>query len=903
MSALPTIVTYAVLTCLWSAILALYLRHRRGVEKRDPLAAMLLSVLALDAVKSVLESSYFGLVWATQYGLLGDTFAVLGRPGPMMAVKLFNGLVAVLVLFRLIRVWLPSHAKERDQQREKLEGAARHALESEESFRAAFQTTPDATCIVRLEDGVNMAVNENYCRMSGWSEAEALGVTSASLNLWVDLAQRALHTAALRTAGVVQGQEVQFRRKDGTTFFAELSSRVYTAGGQKYFFTIARDISEKKRAESVKAALFRIAEAASSGGSLQQLLGAVHRAVAELMPAPNFYIALYDAAQQRFEFPYGVDERGDVPKEPVSLGRGLTEYVLRTGKPFAMTDRAQFEALVRTGEVEQVGEPCHSWVGVPLRTQERTVGVLAAQIYEGKTSYGPAHTELLQFVSTQVARAIEVKRGEEAVRKSERRFRALIESTSDGVCLLDPDGALRYASPATAHMLGSQQGRLVDLLNPEDVPGIQRKLDEAMQRPSTPVVAQGRPRARGGAAALELVFTNLLDEPAVRGVVVNLRDLSERKQLEGRLMAADRLVSIGTLAAGVAHEINNPLAYVIANLALLADDKDAVRDPGSLEALQAAQEGAERVRQIVRDLKTFSRADETVRGPVDVHKVLDATTNIAWNEIRHRARLVRDYAAELPPVMANEGRLGQVVLNLLVNAAQAMPEGNVEQNQIRLSTRSNGAQVIIEVSDTGRGIPEENRARLFEPFFTTKPVGVGTGLGLYLCQQIVSSMGGTIAVESTPGQGSRFRVELPVAGAVVRPLPALQVPAASRRARILAVDDEPRLGQVLKHALNAHDVVDLTSATEALDRIRQGEKFDLIFCDLMMPLMTGMDLHAALERDAPDQARRMVFLTGGAFTHSARQFLDRVQNPRLDKPFQLDSLRAFTAEQLRVLEN
>jgi CheY-like chemotaxis protein len=275
---------------------------------------------------------------------------------------------------------------------------------------------------------------------------------------------------------------------------------------------------------------------------------------------------------------------------------------------------------------------------------------------------------------------------------------------------------------------------------------------------------------------------------------------------------------------------------------------------------------------------------------------------MAWNEIRHRARLVRDYGEDVPRIFGNEGRLGQVVLNLLVNAAQALPEGAAEANQITLRTFRKGDRVVVAVRDSGAGIAPEHRARLFEPFFTTKPVGVGTGLGLYICRQIVESMGGTISVESIPGGGATFAVALPIAACGAQAPVVVDTPVpAVRRARILSVDDEPRIGSVLKQALAPHEVVDLTSAEQALERIRKGERFDLIFCDLMMPRVTGMDFHAALTVEAPEQARRTVFLTGGAFTARAHAFLDQVENPRVEKPFNLAGLRALVAERLQML--
>ncbi len=254
-------------------------------------------------------------------------------------------------------------------------------------------------------------------------------------------------------------------------------------------------------------------------------------------------------------------------------------------------------------------------------------------------------------------------------------------------------------------------------------------------------------------------------------LLLALSDRTQATQLESRLVLADRLAAVGTVAAGVAHEINNPLAYILANLSYsLSELNGALGDTvakgsplGALleeivRALSDAEEGAKRVRQIVRDLKTFSRGDQETTEVLDLRPVLDSAINMAWSEIRHRAKLVRDFQ-ELPQVEASAGRLGQIFLNVLVNAAQAIPEGAPEQNHISVITRrGEGGHAIVEISDSGVGMTSAVRARIFDPFFTTKPVGVGTGLGLSITQRLVGSMGGFIEVDSSPGQGTRFRI-------------------------------------------------------------------------------------------------------------------------------------------------
>ncbi len=387
-----------------------------------------------------------------------------------------------------------------------------------------------------------------------------------------------------------------------------------------------------------------------------------------------------------------------------------------------------------------------------------------------------------------------------------------------------------------------------------------------------------------------------------------IRSTTKRKEMEARLHLADRMASVGTLAAGVAHEINNPLSFMLSNLAWIGEALDELlgdrrSDPEVLavyEAIKETEDGAHRVRIIARDLKTFSRADEAGIGPVDIHAVLESTINMAANEVRHRGTLVREYG-DIRPAQGNHGRLGQVFLNLLMNAAQSIKEGDALGNVICVRTYMDGpARVVIEVRDTGSGIPEELLGRIFDPFFTTKGVGAGTGLGLSICHGIVSSFHGDLMVESEPGRGSVFRVVLPASTMEVRvPPSAPKVEAVVRRGRLLIVDDDVMVAASLRRRLEKdHDVVVAMHAREALARILQGERFDVIFCDLMMPDMTGMDLHAAITEKVPAQAERMVFITGGAFTVGAHDFLERVKNARLGKPLEMANIRAILAHHL-----
>jgi PAS domain S-box-containing protein len=515
---------------------------------------------------------------------------------------------------------------------------------------------------------------------------------------------------------------------------------------------------------------------------------------------------------------------------------------------------------------------------------------------------------------------------EHALRRSEVRFRALIENAPDALAVYPPDGRrLVYANPAFASMLGYEApqmllGNAVDAyVHPDDRPILDRrwmKLVEA--RGMLPAQEYRMLRQDGQIIQAEFV-SMIIDYDGRPHVIAFGRDLTEQRQMQARLLLADRMVSVGTLAAGVAHEINNPLAYAMTNLEAVAlrrlpglvarlrdlgGDAAVVGDELSRSAamIDVAREGCGRMRDIVRDLLTFTRgADEDRRTPVDVRRVLDASINVAWNEIRHRARLVKDYQ-DVPLVVANEARLGQVFLNLLVNAAQALQVGDAAENVIRVIARvDESGTVTVEVRDTGAGISPEHLARIFDPFFTTKPVGVGTGLGLWICQGIVSSLGGRISAESAPGGGASFRVVLPAASEALQEAADEQraQPAGvhARRLRVLVIDDEIAIGRTLAIGLaDEFEVVTATSGREALELLAAEDRFDAVICDLMMPEVSGMDVYERVADRSPRLASRFVFVTGGAFTERARAFVERVGAPVLEKPFELTALSPVLRE-------
>src|SRR5450432_1765744 len=512
-----------------------------------------------------------------------------------------------------------------------------------------------------------------------------------------------------------------------------------------------------------------------------------------------------------------------------------------------------------------------------------------------------------------------VSRLEEQVRE----LRAALEDAAEAICRIDLAGRVLSVNRAFVRLGGRGAVDAVgrsweDLVAPLDRPVVAADL-----RPGGGKVEHEVRGLREGGTVFEMqltivpVFDAHPSRPVAKGHYFFIRDLTERRRMENQLIFAGRMAAVGTLAAGVAHEINNPLAYIVANIdfarhqittvASRLSRSDAGGGPGHVldetgEALTEARQGAERVRNIVRDLRVFARGDEEQSGPVAVRRVLDSSINIAWNEIRHRARLVKDYG-DTPMVEGNESRLGQVFLNLLLNAAHAIPEGETERNEIRVTTRTDAnGRAIVEVRDSGMGIPTEIRERIFDPFFTTKPASEGTGLGLWICSGILTALGGEVRVESEIGRGSTFRVTLPPA-VMESPGELTNTPAPeaeARGGRLLVIDDEPMILGALRRSLSAeYNVTCVGDGRKALERLRAGERYELILCDLMMPEMTGMDLFAELEKLDPEQSSRMVFVSGGAFTSRAREFLERIPNARVEKPIDLQNLRLLLRNLVR----
>ncbi|WP_257451487.1 sensor histidine kinase [Archangium lipolyticum] len=379
------------------------------------------------------------------------------------------------------------------------------------------------------------------------------------------------------------------------------------------------------------------------------------------------------------------------------------------------------------------------------------------------------------------------------VKQVEERNRQLLQSSSDAVIMLDELGRVVELNPVAERLLGlggSQVlGTFLDTLAPEDErETLRRALQQLRMRGTVRLENQGLKSARGERVSLDIA-ASLQEMGHTRRLLLVGHDLTEKRRLEQQSIQNDRLASVGALAAGIAHEINNPIAYVLSNLSFLEGWRDDLErqlaaSPGfpshvtdllgeAREVISESLDGCKRIRDIVHDMRFFSHAPDEALAPVNINASLDFVLRMAQSELKRTARLEKDYDLELPVVFANESRLGQVFLNLIINAIQAMQPGSPQRNTLRVCTAREGERVRIEVSDTGHGIPPEVLPKIFDPFFTTKPAGSGTGLGLSISHSLVQKMGGELRVRSEQGSGTTFSLVLPTGERAMEALAAL----------------------------------------------------------------------------------------------------------------------------------
>ncbi|MBX7080483.1 MAG: PAS domain S-box protein [Nannocystaceae bacterium] len=536
-------------------------------------------------------------------------------------------------------------------------------------------------------------------------------------------------------------------------------------------------------------------------------------------------------------------------------------------------------------------EAGHPWLGM------LTSRAASGQHITTEVGVTPFADERGDFAGNLAVRRLLVHRAQRdaALAAAHREFRGVLAA------MLEPAMVLRsrriyFANAALLQLLGRDEAEVTgrhpwDFVHPDDLGQLGE--DAAPARAEVRVV-----RSDGTLRLVELRLAGSISFEGAPAVILLGRDRTEQVLASEQLRRADKLAALGALAAGVAHEINNPLTYLIGRVQELTE----LLPPADAGALaREALEGAQRIKAIADELRGFSRGeDPSAPALVELERAVTSASNLVANQIRHRAQLQRVHEPGLCARM-REGPAVQVLVNLLANAAQALPEQGDASHTIAVHSRAVGDDTVaIEVRDSGTGMTPEQIARMFEPFYTTKPAGKGSGLGLAISRQLVEDAGGRITVQSAPGRGTTVTVELPRAhldAVVAAPARAPTGPraAADAPARVLVVDDELIVAKVLVRMLRGHEVELAHDGGTALARLLRAPAIDLVLCDVMMPGMGGFELYRAAVAQAPALKDRFVFMTGGTFTPDAVEALAQCRCPLLEKPFDTEKVRATVA--------
>ena len=706
--------------------------------------------------------------------------------------------------------------------------------------------------------------------------------------------------------GMAWSDEYRFRNADGTySDILDRGSVIRDASGRAVRMVGAMsDFTQRKRAELLQRAIYRIAQAANTVTSLEDLLKQAHGIVSELLPARNCYVALHDPVTNQLSFPYWSDERQPLA-QPRTFARGLTEYVLRIGEPLLVTPDVHRE-LERRGEIEVQGPPALDWIGVPLKVQDSTIGVFVVQTYSEGVRYGKREKEILQFVSTQVAMAIERKRVEVRLRESENRYRQLFEANPEAMWVYDAE-SLRFLAVNNAAVRRYGYSReeflamtLRELRAPSDLAQLETILREGLDGAHRH--ANLRHQCKDGTLIDVEVNSDEITFDGRPARLVLATDVTERKMLETQFRQAQKMEAIGKLAGGIAHDFNNLLTAIIGYTDMLGDSLD--EGDARRKDVDEIRGAAIRAAGLTHQLLAFSRKQVLRPRVLDLNETVWKANNLLKRLIGENITLTTTLDTTLGAVTADPVQLEQVIVNLAVNARDAMPNGGqltIETANAELdasytaehSVVTPGGYVLLAVSDTGIGMDDGTKARLFEPFFTTKGPGKGTGLGLSTVYGIVKQSGGFIWVYSEPGKGSTFKIYLPQVDAALESISVSPLPTDTNRGTetVLLVEDEPALRAVARRALEGHGYTVLEAGDVyvaiALANDHAG-RIDAVVSDVVMPGMSGPDLARFLGETQPDLP--FLFMSGYTDDAIVRHGVLEPGVAFLQKPFSPDAL-------------
>jgi len=655
--------------------------------------------------------------------------------------------------------------------------------------------------------------------------------------------------------------------------------------------------SEKKIQEL--SVLNNVARVVNSTLDLDQLLKHIYQQLTSVINAPSYYVALYDEKNNTLNFEILIDERKQFPKTTVPLGEGTVGYVIKTKKPLLLCN-IESDVKKLPIKIETIGnkKSCASWLGVPMMSGEKVLGVLAVGSYE-KNAFSEEDLQFLINITNQAAIAIVNAQLFHQVLRGKQEWEQTFDSITDLICLIDPEYRLIRVNRALAQKLGMKPEQIIGkkchqvFHNRLDSPCPECAHRQAMatKKPFT-LEMKG---TSGDEVFLISAFPRFSSKGEFIGSVYVLRDVTEQKRLREQLVQSEKMAAVGQLVSGVAHELNNPLAGVMGYSQLLLMNNGL--DSKTQSYLNKISKESDRAKNIVNNLLTFARKHKPEKKYLDINTILDQTIELRAYDLKvSNIQVQKNLDLELPKTMADFNQLQQVFLNIMNNAQQAIQESK-GKGEIRIRTEKAGEMIRIILEDNGPGIPEENLNKIFEPFFTTKEVGRGTGLGLSISYGIIQQHGGKIYARSILGQGATFVIELPVlkeekAGAYDKKEKPKSVIRKIEKKNILAIDDEQSILDILMDTLQqeGHQVDVASNGRTGLSKVKASD-YDLIITDIKMPDFDGRRFYEEVKKYNEELAKKIIFTTGDLANPETEAFLDRVKQPCIPKPFDLEEVK------------
>ena len=783
--------------------------------------------------------------------------------------------------------------------------------QAEQRFETTFMLNPLGMSINALPDGRWIAVNQRLADLIGLPRESLIGRTPDEVNFWPRYPQNQRIIAQIAAGQPVHSAELAYHTAGGEIRQGLISIELIEVNGQPHTIGMLLDISEHMRIEKVRELERQCFELLANDAPLPTVFECLIAAVEAHNPMSHCTIYLLDASRQELvltaapTMPPGYAEM--VPRVALRGIASMCGTAVNTNSLVIVDDIAASSYAHDWSHLTNLYQIQACWSMPIQNARGQPIGSFA--LYSTITRRpSAADLAILDSAAHLVTVAVDRHHVKSKLRRAEQRLRALFHHAVDMVLIVDQAGIIRYATPAVEATVGAPISAVLlansfDFIHPDDVTTFRQALSAlAGTAQASHFFPSIRVRHANGAwRMIEITASNALGDPAVEGIILNCRDITERRNLEAQLLQAQKLESIGRLAGGVAHDFNN-IITAISGYVDLARFSVERSEPITSE-LNDIQRATQRATALTKQLLAFARQQQIEPQPTDLNNLLVDLDSLLQRLMSKRIEFVRKLDADLLPVLVDPGQIEQVLTNLVINAADAMPDGGqltLATQQITTGTATSeavtaghpamaaGSYAMLSVADTGAGITADVQAHMFEPFFTTKGRGRGNGLGLAIVHGIVEQHGGSITFDSHPGQGTTFRVLLPsMAQAVDSPQPPTEPATLARGSKlVLLAEDEAPIRELVARVLRAQGYTVLTAANgqAALAlTASQSQPIDLLLTDVVMPEVDGYALATTLLERQP--TLRVLFMSGYAGRTLPHEAFQAGRMSYLQKPF------------------